>query len=294
MKKIFLLDSARKKHSIYEIKQLLELIASFGFTVFHWHLTDDQAFRIPLPKGLLAKDALDHESYSLSEIIELKDFAKSINIKILPELDIPGHALALMRRDWAFAKPIHHPISNAKRFKSFDYHIDFSLSTYKKLQDIIDYVILLFQTDCVHLGGDEVVLDTRHIQHMNNLIRYISNQKLQVHLWADMYYAIPRSDVIYHAWKTHHLTDIYLNSQHKYIYSIENELYWNYTLCSQNKNAIHVNPNMVHMIDKKYTHTHQCAGIQACYWEDHKELADVKKVIAPFLLELSKWENDTH
>ena len=92
----FMLDSVRHFISIEAIKRQLEGMAAAKLNVFHWHLTDDQGWRIELksyPK--LHQQASDGQFYSQAEIRDVVNFASNLGIRVVPEFDVPGHASAI-------------------------------------------------------------------------------------------------------------------------------------------------------------------------------------------------------
>ena len=111
------LDESRHFFGKETVKRLLDRMADFKYNVFHWHLMDNQGNRIPLrsyPRmnslGAM-RSALDHcdlargseefrygpFGYTRDEIREILDFAKARHIRVMPEIEMPGHAAAVIR-----------------------------------------------------------------------------------------------------------------------------------------------------------------------------------------------------
>ncbi|MHA1237619.1 MAG: family 20 glycosylhydrolase, partial [Candidatus Hodarchaeales archaeon] len=113
----FMFDEGRHFHGIKVVKRLLDLLALYKMNKFHWHLTDDQGWRIEIKKypklveigskrkrtqtgGIRSfltrqKSNKTHEGYyTQDEIIEIVDYAKNLFIDVIPEIDIPGHSMA--------------------------------------------------------------------------------------------------------------------------------------------------------------------------------------------------------
>ena len=87
-----LLDTSRHWVEIDTIKRQLDGIASAKLNVFHWHLTDDQAWRVEVksyPK--LTDVAADGKFYTQEEIKDVVAYATNLGIRVIPEIDVPGH-----------------------------------------------------------------------------------------------------------------------------------------------------------------------------------------------------------
>jgi hexosaminidase len=158
----FMLDSARHFQSLDEIKQILDTMALHKLNTFHWHLTDDQGWRIEIKKypkltevggcRVAAGEAgvgADGQPkpycgfYTQDQIREIVKYAADRHITMLPEIDVPGHAQAAIA-----AYPelgvlgSTPPVSN--QWITF-------------LEDVLTEVIALFPGRYVHVGADEAV-----------------------------------------------------------------------------------------------------------------------------------------
>lgn len=152
-----LIDSVRHFIPVTAIKRQLDGMASAKLNVFHWHLTDDQGWRIPV-KGYpkLIEKASDGLFYSHAQIKDIVAYASSLGIRVVPEVDFPGHASAIavaypefmsmpgdyqMQREWGVFEPLLDP-SNPDVFVFID-------AVFSQLSE-------LFPDEYVHIGGDEV------------------------------------------------------------------------------------------------------------------------------------------
>ncbi|NHB94508.1 beta-N-acetylhexosaminidase [Photorhabdus cinerea] len=152
-----LLDSARHFIPVSAIKRQLDGMASAKMNVFHWHLTDDQGWRFAsdhYPKlQQLANDGL---FYSKQEMRDVVAYAAKLGIRVVPEIDLPGHASAVavaypelisitqpyeMQRHWGVHKPTLDP-SNPQVYQFAD--------------TLIAEVADIFPDPYIHIGGDEV------------------------------------------------------------------------------------------------------------------------------------------
>ena len=170
-----MLDSSRHFQPVAFIKKLIDLLALHKLNVFHWHLTDDQGWRIEIRKyPRLAEigsrrsqscrghldanaggDGVAHEGfYTQTDIREIVAYAEERFVTIVPEIEMPGHAQAAIAAypelgctgkalevstTWGVHENIFNPNESTLRF----------------LQDVLDEVIELFPGDFIHVGGDE-------------------------------------------------------------------------------------------------------------------------------------------
>lgn len=164
-----LIDVSRHFEPMEVIKRNLDALAAVKMNVFHWHLTDDQGFRIEcksFPK--LHKLGSDGNYYTHEQVKEIVKYAAERGIRVVPEFDLPGHATSWLvgypelaskigtyniQRNWGIFDPTFDP-TNDKVYKFFE--IFFSeMST-------------LFPDKYWHIGGDE-----------NNGKQWDANPKIQ-------------------------------------------------------------------------------------------------------------------
>lgn len=158
------LDVSRHFFTASQVMSLLDVMAMYKMNRFHWHLTDDQGWRLPVD-GLPALTELGAEgvggrhAYTEQEIKQVVAHAHSRHIEVIPEVDVPGHAAAaiaaypqLGNTDVPGWKPPKHP------FKTWGVH-EFTLSptegTLGFLGKVFGSVAKLFPGPWVHIGGDE-------------------------------------------------------------------------------------------------------------------------------------------
>ena len=152
-----LIDSVRHFIPLSTIKRQLDGMAAAKLNVFHWHLTDDQGWRIEsktYPK--LHQLASDNLYYTQQEIKDLVIYASNLGIRVVPEFDIPGHASAIavaypelmaeqkryvMERHWGVFEPLLD-VTNP--------------NVYKFIDTLVTELTGLFPDEYLHIGGDEV------------------------------------------------------------------------------------------------------------------------------------------
>ncbi|TBW28633.1 beta-N-acetylhexosaminidase [Gramella sp. KN1008] len=171
----FMLDESRHFKGSREVKKLLDQMALLKMNTFHWHLTDDQGWRIEIKKyprlteiGSKRKDTQasrksekrtgePHEGfYTQEQIKEIIDYAKLRHITIVPEIEMPGHAMAAVAAyPWlgSLGTTTEVPVVFGKMDDSFNIA---DPNVVQFLKDVLDEVFALFPGNVVHIGGDEV------------------------------------------------------------------------------------------------------------------------------------------
>ena len=151
-----MMDVARHFQPISVIKRNLRGMAAVKMNVFHWHLSDDQGFRIEsklYPK--LHELGSDGLYYTQAQIKDIVSYADRLGIMVVPEIDIPGHATAFL---------VGHPeLASKKRGYSiernsgvFDPTLDpTNPKTYEVLDGLFGEIAPLFTSKYFHIGGDE-------------------------------------------------------------------------------------------------------------------------------------------
>ena len=177
------LDCSRHFFSISEVKKILSLMALHKLNVLHWHLTDDQGWRIEIDSwprltevgalrigGRLGRpgtkigpdDKLYGGFYSKKELRNVVEYADSLGIDIMPEIDLPGHMLsALASYPELGCTGGPYQVSNYGGI-SQDVLCAGNEKTYKFIEDVLTEVIDLFPYKYIHLGGDECPKDRWH------------------------------------------------------------------------------------------------------------------------------------
>jgi len=173
-----MLDVGRHFYPVSYIKKLLDYMAMYKLNVFHWHLTEDQGWRIEIKKypkltgfaswrdeTVLGKNTDRYDGigyggfYTQEQIKEIIRYAENRYITVVPEIEMPGHSSAVLaaypelgctggpyqvQRNWGVKKYVYC----AGKEETFQF-----------LQDIIDEVCELFPSIYFHVGGDECPKD---------------------------------------------------------------------------------------------------------------------------------------
>lgn len=171
-----MLDCARHFHGVDSIKKLLEQMTWLKLNRFHWHLTDDEGWRLAIDaypelteigawrgedEVLEPQFNSGHQRYggffSKAQVREVLAFAAARNIMVIPEIDIPGHARALIK---SLPEKLVEP-EDTSEYVSIQQYRDNTLNpalpgTYEVMETILAEVADLFPGPFVHIGADEV------------------------------------------------------------------------------------------------------------------------------------------
>lgn len=164
-----MIDACRHFIPIEVIKRNIDAMAAVKLNVFHWHLSENQGFRVEskiFPK--LHRMGSNGEYYTQEQIKELISYANERGIRVMPEFDIPGHATAWMvgYPELASASGVY---TVEKFFGVFDPTIDpTQKETYRFLSKFFKEMSQLFPDEYMHIGGDE-----------NNGVQWNNNPKIQ-------------------------------------------------------------------------------------------------------------------
>lgn len=169
-----MLDCARHFFPLSFVKKFIDILAMHNMNVFHWHLTEDQGWRLEIKSHpeLTAKssmrsgtvighnatvdDSIPHGGfYTQQEAREIVEYARQRHITVIPEIDMPGHMLAALAA-YPELGCTGGPYEVGHRWGVYkDVLCLGKESTYKFVQDVIDEVVDIFPAKYFHIGGDE-------------------------------------------------------------------------------------------------------------------------------------------
>ena len=160
----FLMDCCRHFFSVKTIKKYIDLLSLYKMNVLHWHLTEDQGWRIEIDKypklntvGSWRKDSTGKYGgfYTKKEIREIVKYAKERYIEVIPEIELPGHSQAAIA-SYPFLSCEEKQILVANSWGVFkDIYCAGNDSVFIFLEDIFREVTELFPNERIHIGGDE-------------------------------------------------------------------------------------------------------------------------------------------
>lgn len=168
------LDVGRHFFPVSFIKKYLDIMAFYKMNVFHWHLTEDQGWRIQIKKypaltevgawrsgsmvGHYNDQKFDNEKYggfyTQEEIKEVVKYATERNITVVPEIEMPGHSLAALAA-YPNLSCTGGPFKVAKSWGVFEDVYCAKEETFLFLEDVLTEVVALFPGQYIHIGGDE-------------------------------------------------------------------------------------------------------------------------------------------
>ena len=183
-----LIDECRHFFGKDVLKRTLDVMAQYKLNVLHWHLTEDQGWRLDVPgyPELVQYGAVRPASpkfgaklrvsdtgefsmetdgqtygpyfYTEADVKEILAYAAERHVKVVPEIDLPGHVFAALA---AYPQFACRPENLAKRTPRTIWGIEKDVlcigndAAVKFMEDVLDYVCRLFPSDVVHIGGDE-------------------------------------------------------------------------------------------------------------------------------------------
>ena len=206
-----MLDECRHFFNKEEVKKIIAQISDLKMNYFHWHLSDDQGFRIdfrsfPLLKEIASSrnktkiNSQDNDEwdnniysgcYSYQDIKEIIHYAKTHYVEIIPEIDMPGHTSAIVA-----AYPFLHCF-NEKHEVRGDFGVFKEImcvgkqSTYDFCKKLLDELVTLFKdSHYIHIGGDEVNHENyekcEDCQRKMKELNLSSTSQLQAHFCNEM------------------------------------------------------------------------------------------------------------
>jgi hexosaminidase len=171
------LDVGRHLFPVEYIKRYIDMIALHKMNTFHWHLTEDQGWRIEIKKypkltevGAFRKETIVGHAgkkpavydgkpyggfYTQEDIRDIVAYAKSKFITVIPEIEMPGHSLAALAA-YPELSCTGGPFEVGTKWGVFDnVYCAGKEETFKFLEDVLTEVIALFPSQYIHIGGDE-------------------------------------------------------------------------------------------------------------------------------------------
>ena len=177
-----MLDSARHFQSEQFVEQVIDWMALHKLNTLHWHLTDDQGWRIEIKKyprltqiGAWRVDAghanetdIDPATgkprlyggyYTQQQIRDVVAYASQRNVTIVPEIEMPGHATAPIAAYPQYGSTASPPTAPASEYGILPNLYNVDDATFSFLEDVLTEVMALFPSEYIHVGGDEAIKD---------------------------------------------------------------------------------------------------------------------------------------
>jgi hexosaminidase len=197
------LDVVRTCFAVSDIQRVIDLLALYKFNVLHLHLTNDEAWRIA-PGRPAAPASADDAFYTNAELEDLAAYAHDRFVKIVPEIDTPGHGSALLQ--------MHPDLSNGRNVMAFELFpgriqrstwLDPDLpKTFAVLDDVLGQVASIFPGRFMHIGGDEAFgmpddLYVRFVRHVCAQVRSLGKRTIG---WQESIRAYAEPDHVIQYW----------------------------------------------------------------------------------------------
>lgn len=178
----FMQDVGRSYISMEELKREIEILSRFKINVFHWHLTENQAWRLeskifPMLNDSVNTIRMPGKYYTLEEARDLVDFCKKHQVLLIPEIDMPGHSAAFVR---AFRHDMQSP------------------EGMKILKLLLDEVCETFDVPYLHIGTDEMEFTNPHF--VPEIVAYVRSKGKKVISWNPGWHYKPGEIDMTHLW----------------------------------------------------------------------------------------------
>ena len=178
----FMQDVGRSYISMEELKREIEILSRFKINVFHWHLTENQAWRLeskifPMLNDSVNTIRMPGKYYTQEEARELVDFCKKHQVLLIPEVDMPGHSAAFIR---AFRHDMQSP------------------EGMKILKLLMDEVCETFDVPYLHIGTDEV--EFTNPDFVPEMVAYVRSKGKKVISWNPGWHYKPGEIDMTHLW----------------------------------------------------------------------------------------------
>ena len=236
------LDSARHFQDKETVKRCIRMLAEFRINSFHWHLTDSEGWRYAsalVPAG--ARGTESDGQYTPDDLREVADFAAALGVRIVPEVDVPGHSAMLLKLCPQYACDPAHPgnelcLGNPE--------------TLPFLRRVFDELLEIFpDSPIIHLGGDEAETvnwercprcrqamrdrganSMRELENafMADLTRFIVERGRRPMLWGTCSGQVYPPETIIQVWLDIREPLRVAPHGNKIVYSVHNSLYFDY------------------------------------------------------------------
>lgn len=314
----FMLDVARHFYTVAEVKEVIDYLAAYKYNVFHFHLTDDQGWRINIPSwpklteigsnSAVGQTSCENCFYSLDEYQEIVQYADERFITLIPEIDVPGHVKSALasypdelycdgdKPDW--------PYTGIKvRISSLCFS---NPKIYDFFEDVVREVATRTTGKYIHVGGDETPKWVKHQDYADFMLKasgIISKHGKTMMGWTNDLGSVAGlpTDVVGQDWSTKkHCCENTLNmakNGNQIVMSPANKAYLD---LKYDKDApIGLHWAGYNSIENSYSwdpelmieglNANNIIGVEAALWgETIKSMADAQYMIFPRLLSLSE------
>ena len=178
----FMQDVGRSYISLEELKREIAILSRYKINVFHWHLTENQSWRLeskvfPMINDSINTTRMPGKYYTQEEAKELVEFCKQHQVMLIPELDMPGHSAA-------FIRTFHHDMQSPEGMKI--------------LKLLIEEVCETFDTPYLHIGTDEV--EFTNPRFVPEMVAFVRSKGKKAISWNPGWHYQPGEIDMTHLW----------------------------------------------------------------------------------------------
>ena len=283
------LDCSRHFFSADEVKRVIEEMSLVKLNKLHWHLSDDQGWRIESRKFPKLQE-VSEQYYTQEEIRDIVHYAKVRGVEVIPEIDMPGHTSAILA-----AYPEYSCFKKEVKLAKTGGIYPIVLCTgsedvYDFLESLLSEIVPLFDSKWFHIGGDETPdrewkacpvcqskmqemrhSDTRSLQgyFSGRVKKVLDGMGKHVIFWNDSLEAenLDKENALIQYWSIQYADTMekYIEEGGKYIYSDMFDLYFDYPSAMMSLSRVY---SFIPEIRSK-----ECRegleGMEACLWSEH-------------------------
>ena len=210
-----MIDTVRHFISPTTLKRTLDVMAFYRLNVLHLHLTDDQGFRF---RSDAYPELASDDAYSAAELRDLVNYAADRAIRIVPEIDVPGHATSWLAAhpDWGIGDAV--VVEPSTRFGVHEVCLDIDNAEVRRAVDgLLAEFADVFPDEFVHFGGDEVGRDcTAFYRHVVETLGRLGKRAIG---WDECLHDGLRQDTVIQAWRGIDARDAALRAGHDCVVS---------------------------------------------------------------------------
>lgn len=318
-----LLDCCRHFMSIEFIKRYIDLLSFLKMNVFHWHLTEDQGWRIEIKKypnltkigGFRMQDGkLYGGFYTQEEIKSVVEYAKSKFIQVIPEIELPGHALAALASYpelGCFPEKKYQVETQWGVFE--DVYCAGKDSTFEFLENVLTEVLELFDSPLIHIGGDECPKEMwkkckscqKRIKDENlknefelqayfikRIEKFLLSKKRQIIGWDEILEGGIAEKAIIQSWRGVGGAIESAKSNHYAIVSPTSHCYFDYDIYTTNLKQVYTFNPIPSTLEEKYHHF--ILGGECNMWSERAPEDQVDSKVFPRILAMTEclWSHE--
>ena len=312
-----LLDCCRHFMSVDFIKKYIDALAYYKMNVLHWHLTEDQGWRIQIDKYPLLtevgawrteKDGTKYGGfYSKQEIREIVDYAMARHITVIPEIELPGHSSAAIAAYPALSCT-HQTIEVENEWGVFkDIYCAGDEYTFDFLENVLSEVCELFPSPYIHIGGDEApkfrweqcekcqrrikqekLKDEAELQtyFIERIATYLQSKGKRIIGWDEILEGGIPADAMIQSWRGMEGGEHAAKAGHDVVMSPTSHCYFDYGLSSTDMEEVYnfnPIPASLTVAESKYIRGGECN-----MWTEHAPQETVDSKVFPRLLALAE------